>query len=100
MSTQQKLGWALAEAGIAKADAAEANEWKAKADFAIEQLAASGQEFTAENVRLVAGDPSRPNAFGARFLAAKRAGLIRHVGYKNATRPSRHTHPIKIWIST
>lgn len=79
--------------GMERADAAEPDEWKARADAAIRELAASGQEFNAEDVRAIAGSPSRPNAFGSRFLAAARAGLIVKTGYRNSTRPSLHATP-------
>jgi D-arabinose 1-dehydrogenase-like Zn-dependent alcohol dehydrogenase len=90
-------GWPLAVAGMAQADAAEHEAWKTKADAAIDQLAKSGKDFTAEDVRAIAGDPSRPNAFGARIQAAKRDGTIVRVGYRASQRASLHAHPIAVW---
>jgi hypothetical protein len=90
-------GSRLKSEGMALADAAEGDDWKARADRAIRELAASGQDFGAEDVRAIAGNPSRPNAFGSRFLAAARAGLIVKVGYRNSLRPSLHSHPVAVW---
>lgn len=84
--------------GIARVDAAEPDVWKRAADRAIEQLAATGEPFTAEDVRRMVGDPSRPNAFGSRFLAAARSGLVHKVGYRPSSRPHRHTNPIAVWV--
>jgi hypothetical protein len=90
-------GWKAAVAGMAQADAAEDEAWKARADIAIDQLAKSGREFTAEDVRAGAGDPRRPNAFGARLQAASRSGVIVKVGYRASRRASLHAHPVALW---
>lgn len=92
-----KSGAELRDAGMALADGAEDDAWKRAADAAIRALAASGAEFGAEEVRALAGSPSRPNAFGARFNAAARSGLIRKVGYRKSSRPSLHAHPVAVW---
>lgn len=86
------------EHGMAVVDAAEGGEWKARTTAAIEEFAASGDEFTALEIRDIVGDPVHPNAFGARFNAAARAGIIRKVGYRNSSRPTLHAHPIAVWV--
>lgn len=83
--------------GMALADAAEPGFWRDRADAAIKALAAEQREFTAEDVRKLAGSPTHPNAFGSRFLAAARSGLIRKTGYRNSKRASLHAHPIAVW---
>lgn len=83
--------------GMAQADSAEPDFWKDRADAAIKALAAEGRDFTAEDVRHLAGSPTHPNAFGSRFLSAARRGIIRKVGYRNSNRPSLHAHPIAVW---
>src|SRR5690348_8431813 len=90
-------GEELKTRGMELADASEGSEWKDRADAAIRSLAASGEEFTAEDVRARAGDPSRPNAFGARFSSAAKRGLIRRVGFRNSSRPTLHSHPVAVW---
>lgn len=86
------------QVGMERADAAEGSRWKEAADAAIAQLAASGQEFTAEDVREVAGDPEHFNAMGARFGAAAQAGLIRYVRHAPSSRPTLHRCAIRVWV--
>ncbi len=86
--------------GMARAERAETDEWNERCDSAIRQLAQSGQPFTAEQVREIAGDPSRPNAFGARLHAAARKGVITKIDYRPATRATLHSHPIAVWVGT
>jgi hypothetical protein len=90
-------GWHLAKEGMARADDAESDAWKGRADNALERLASTGHEFTAEDLRKLAGSPIHQNAIGARFRAAALAKVIERVGYRLATRPSRHSHPIAVW---
>lgn len=68
-------------------------------DRVIRQLADSGEEFTAETVRELAGDPlaSHPNALSAAMGAAAKAGLIGMVGAQTATRPEAHGRLIRVW---
>ncbi len=93
-------GERLKAEGMALVDAAEGAAWKARADLAISELAATGDEFTAIEVRARAGDPTRPNAFGPRFNHAARTGLIYKVGYRNSSRATLHAHPIAVWKGT
>lgn len=77
--------------GMAKVDAKACEAWKTAASEEIERLAKTGERFTAENVREVAGDPpGHPNAMGARMSAACKAGTIIQVGYEKAKRPEAH----------
>lgn len=79
------------DAGTAQVDANTAQAWRDAADRAITRLAATGRPFTADDVRAQAGDPpGHPNALGARFLAARRSGLLEEVGYVRSTRPDAH----------
>lgn len=100
-----KLGSALGEAardlGMARVEAAVSPEWKDRRDFVIRLLAVRGEEFTAEDVRRLAGDPpGHPNAMGPGLATASRAGLIKKVGYRPSDRPTLHRHPIAVWIGT
>ena len=91
----------LRDAGISSVDAHTPRWWKDACDRAIHTLAARGVEFTAEDVRAVVGDPpNHPNAMGARFLAACKAGVIVKQGYKNPARRSSHASVIAIWKGT
>lgn len=85
----------LRDTGTAMADAAERPDWKHRADEAISTLAATGREFTAEDVRQLAGDPLHPNAMGARFLTAARSGVIECVGFTTGTRVPSHARILR-----
>ena len=65
-------------------------EWMDAAHRALRELAASGSEFNADQLREKIGDPVRPNAMGAVFLQAVRSKLIEEVGYRKMTRPIGH----------
>lgn len=86
----------LRDAGIAQTDENTSDRWKDAADRAIAQLAwdckiGLRDQFSSEDVRALAGDPpDNPNAMGARFLHARRRGVIHLVGYGVATRPEAH----------
>jgi len=80
----------LRDEAIAAVNATTPSQWAQDCDNAIAAMAASGAEFTAEDVRSFAGDPPKPAAMGARFLAACKRGLIRRVGVTNAKRRSSH----------
>lgn len=99
--TQLNPGDRLKVEGAAAALAAEEAKWRDAADYWIRSLAAAGKQFNAEDVRLLAGDPpGHVNAMGGLFLSAARRGLIRSVGYENATRKSGHARPIRVWVGT
>jgi hypothetical protein len=83
--------------GIGTVDLAEGAIWKSKADAAIRFLIDSGEEFGADDVRRIAGDPRHPNAMGGRLLAASRKGLIVCVGRRQSTRAECHAHANPLW---
>ena len=92
--TKMKTSIQLRDEGIELVDKNTSYEWKESADNAICSLALSGRTFTAEDVRRLAGSPSRPNAFGSRFMKAIRRGWIKKVGYTNAARPDAHARAL------
>lgn len=71
----------------------------------IDELAKSGREFTAEDVRDMLSENTvvtrrlqeRPNVLPANILSASRAGRIAATGYTTATRPSRHASVLRTW---
>lgn len=64
----------------------------------LKALAASGDEFTSEDVTAVVGQPpNHPNTVGALFNAAARRGLITKRGYRKSVRPRSHCHCIAVW---
>ncbi len=89
------------DAGLAKADAGMDVLWREGIDRAIARLARQGCEFTADQVRAIAGDPPpgfSPNAMGARFSAAAKAGIIRSLGYTHSTRVIGHANVVRLWV--
>ncbi len=90
-------GAELRDRGVSMVDHSTPDDWKSACDAVIAAMAASGSEFTAEDVREFAGNPPKPNAMGARFLAARRRGLIRRVGVTNATRSTRHACALMVY---
>ena len=93
----QAHGDELRDQGVRKVYEAEDDGWKVRAEAAIYVLAKRGQSFTAEDVRAVVGDPTRPNAMGALFRLASAHGIIERVGFSKPVRPSRHASMMAVW---
>lgn len=87
----------MRDAGMAVADANAGDDWKEAADAVIRALAASGAEFSAEDVRLWVGEPPTPNAMGARFMAARKKGILELLGYRQASRASAHARALAVY---
>lgn len=90
-------GTDLRDMGIALVDYATPEAWKDEADSLIVSMARSGAEFTAEDVRAWIGDPPKPNAIGARFMAALRSGIIQRAGWKHASRKEAHARALAVY---
>lgn len=88
-------GVAFKFAGQAQATAAHPDE-AAKVDAAIKQLAATRKPFSANDARTLHG--VKGGVVGARFTAAKNAGLIKPVGDESSSSTSTHGHRIFRWI--
>jgi len=72
--------------------------WRVAAEAALERLAASGQTFTAEDVREEVGVlTGRENALGGVIRRAAQAGRIVTVGYRPAARPGAHARVLRVW---
>jgi hypothetical protein len=84
--------------GIARADAAADPDARAAIDAAIVRLAATGEEWSANELR--AHVPGITGAImGARFSAAAKAGLIRDTGKRvPSTLGSTHAHEVRVWV--
>lgn len=94
-------GRARRDVGAAAAgDAAPAvlvSAWRADADQALDDLVEGGQEFSADDLVAIAGEPPVPNMLGGLFLGAARRGEIHAVGFRQATRPSAHARVQRTW---
>lgn len=95
-------GSALKESGMRLVETAEAiaGPWVEQFDAELSRRAASGEEFSAEDITAVVGRPSHPNAVGARINAAARKGLIEKVGVVKASRRERHANEMRLWRGT
>lgn len=78
--------------------------WGARADLAIIQLARVGDPFTSDDLLHLIGPPdtshapnSRNNAVGAAFSRARRAGMIRVVGYAQSKALHRKGGLVRVW---
>lgn len=79
--------------------ASEPHDWRAGAAKAIGQLAATGERFTADAVRRLAGDPpSAQGGLGAALSQAARAGVIEVYGYRRSSRSRRRGGVVTVWI--
>ncbi len=80
--------------------------WRSCAERGIRELAAesfrTGQPFQSWDVgqRFGIPDPAEPRAWGALFLAAKNAGLIRHVAFARSKKATSHCAPVSEWVGT
>lgn len=90
-------GAELRDEGVARVDRATHNDWKHRCDSIIQAMAQSGLPFTVEDVRVWVPEPTSPNAWGARFLAACKAGWIECTGYAKATRAKAHSRVVAIY---
>ena len=72
--------------------------WERAAASALLELARSGREFTAEDVRRRAPRPPDENAIGGLMRQAARAGLIACIRYERATRPQARGHLLRVWV--
>jgi hypothetical protein len=102
---ETRFGEQLKLDGIARAvEAPTVATWVDEAREVIDQYAALRVEFTSEDVTAIVGLPregegmNRNNAVGAVMSGAARAGTIRRVGYRKATRPNQHAAILAVWV--
>jgi hypothetical protein len=77
------------------------SDYRSKVRAAILWFAVDGQEFGADDVRVMVGDPPRgvsTNLVGALFNAASKAGVIRIVGYGTSARVVGHGNLTRRWV--
>jgi hypothetical protein len=85
------------EAAGTTAPGALVTAWKAKANKALEELIREGSYFSADDLVELVGMPPRPNMLGGVFIGARRAGLIKPMGYTQASRPEAHARVQRTW---
>lgn len=78
--------------------------WVDLARYVVRQLAATGEQFTSEDVTAVVGLPRgevgqhRNNAVGAVMSGEARAGVIKRLGYRNSKRAVSHSAVLSVWV--
>lgn len=92
-------GRALRDQGVARANGAADAEWKAAAVWALDELIAEGNDFTADDIWVRVGfKPDEPRALGGILTAASKRGLIRQTGERRpSARPEHHAFPMAVW---
>lgn len=87
------------DAGMASAEASDLTGWNRKLiDQAIDVLAARGEPFSANQLRVLLPDDVPGPLFGARFQhAANNRKVIRFVGYVPSTKRNTHGKPVGLW---
>lgn len=89
------------DAGMTVATYATDIAWTRAADRSIAELAATGEPFTAEELRAIVGPPvGSHNAMGTVFLRAARAGIIIRVGSRQANRVEAAGRWLAMWRGT
>lgn len=64
----------------------------------IRNCASEGGEFSADDVQRIYDLPDAGNAVGGFFMRAHRAGIIRRIGYRASSRPSRSGGVVAVWV--
>lgn len=89
----------LREAGIDRAEDAADEQDKAVVRQALRHFIASGEPFSANDVRALLPDVRR-TLLGGAFLAASGAKAIVKVGYVPSSDPGTHGHRVALWQRT
>jgi hypothetical protein len=91
------------EAGIDEVLAHADTEYRERLTAAIRVLAACGEPFCSDDIRLEAGDPpvgSSPNLVGALVNHALRAGLIHTIRWTRSARVVGHGNLVGLYVGT
>jgi hypothetical protein len=95
---QLTLGQELRDRGVERVLAHEEEVYKHRTLGVIAAFALTGEDFTADDVRAVVGDPPHhPNVLSALFRKARQIGIIVPVGIGTAQRKSRHAGLNRVW---
>lgn len=95
---------AAAEARAARDAGAQAaansvhTSWRLAAEAAIRRLAASGKNFTSDDIDAIVGrPPGHANSVGGLIIGAAKRGLIEPAGYAQSKRPAANARAIRVW---
>lgn len=73
--------------------------WRGEVIDKILELAATGRDFTADDLHEV-GEPAHPNSWGVVMRSAEVAKHIQCVGFKNSRRRGRNHSGLRVWRGT
>lgn len=91
-------GARLKAKGQARAiDARINDEWRRRAELALERLIDTTPRFSADDVAIMAGLPPSRNGMGALFGGYARLGRIVPVGWTTGKRRDRHAGSQRVW---
>lgn len=100
MTAQTLPGAVERDDGIARAVRRAPAEWIAAAHDAVDRLAATQTELSADDVWREVGQPPEPRALGGVMVSAGRRGVIEATDRTvPSVRPESHRRPIRIWRS-
>lgn len=96
--TTPAAGEAAAAAAVARAAAAAPDAWTQDARGALRLIAATGIEFTTDDLWARLPAPPEPRAMGAIIRWGAEQGVIVDTGRaRKSTRPECHARPVTIW---
>jgi hypothetical protein len=86
--------------GMALAEESDRSGWnKALIDQAIDAMADTGEQFSANDVRILLPDDVPTALIGNRFNhAATNRGVIRFLGYVRSTKRNTHNKQVGLWV--
>lgn len=103
MTTGEQLALEGVQTVLAAESAIHRGSFRDYAERALAELIRERVEFTAEDVRarIPAGvEAHHPNVLPAVIRLAASRGLIEAVGWRQATRPTRHASVNRVWRGT
>lgn len=90
---------AARDAGIAQAEEADRTGWNRNLiDQAIDYLAATGQPFSSNDLRVLLPDDLPGPLFGGRFSAAVTQRRIRFIGFTRSTKKNTHGKAVNLYV--
>lgn len=94
-------GEALRDAGMdsatSHAKSGVDSAWRARAEQVARELAATGREFTQDDITDRVGLPTVRNATGGLLSGLSRQGIIERVGDVKGSRDTQHARRISVW---
>ena len=94
------LGQTLRDDAVKRAEDHAHDDWKQSAREGLDLLAATGQEFTSEDIRaLIPADITthEPRALGGIVKKSIADGQIVSIGFRESSNPQAHCRPVRVF---